>query len=359
MNNKICFFTKIFLDLIFWFALLYLSVCIRNMSIINFEYFQLFIPIFSICFFLHFIILLNFDLYNRVDNYKCIFYALILSFIFNINTIYFLGDKTIFPKTIFIIFFTLNYLYIILSRNYFFNRLKTKKSNFVLIDKGTNISEEDIFSHKYINKYSLYEDENMKCHEDVLNDTNALLTINKNVFYVGFKRLVDLMLCIPLISINIILLPILFIINISFFDKRFIFIQQRYGYLGKVFNLYKIETYKNGKVSKYHSFLRKFRIDEIPQVLNVLKGDMSFIGPRPEIVKDTENLNKIIKNFKLRCLVLPGITGWAQVNMKEKTVTVESFKEKFAYDIYYIKNKDLFLDLKIIILTIRGMFWGK
>ena len=103
------------------------------------------------------------------------------------------------------------------------------------------------------------------------------------------------------------------------------------------------------------SFLRLARIDELPQLFSVINGDMSLIGPRPERPEIDEMLNKEIPNYKLRYLVRPGLSGWAQVNYPYGA-SLEDTKMKFSYDIYYIKNLSTFFDLLIFLETIRLVF---
>lgn len=107
----------------------------------------------------------------------------------------------------------------------------------------------------------------------------------------------------------------------------------------------------------FGKLLRKFRIDEIPQILNVIKGDMSFIGPRPERPEIIENLETIIPHYQLRHIVVPGITGWAQVYY-DYGASVEDAKEKLQYDLYYIKNYTLMVDVAIMFKTLRTLFFG-
>ena len=142
------------------------------------------------------------------------------------------------------------------------------------------------------------------------------------------------------------------------------FTQERVGKNGKIFLLYKLRTmFHNGigytdhtiahdqRVFPVGKFLRYSKIDELPQCLNVLLGQMSIIGPRPE---KTEIVNKLsVENpfYELRHLIRPGITGWAQVN--NPTATPSQNFEKLEYDLFYIKNANLYLEILIIIRTIK------
>jgi len=139
------------------------------------------------------------------------------------------------------------------------------------------------------------------------------------------------------------------------------------GLAGKIFYCYKFRTMRQDaeadtgatwatdddpRITKVGNFLRLSRLDEIPQLWCVLKGDMSFVGPRPERPEFVEWLAKEIPFYTTRNTVRPGITGWAQVKYKYGN-TLEDAKEKLQYDLYYIKNMSLGLDLMIMFHTIK------
>lgn len=148
--------------------------------------------------------------------------------------------------------------------------------------------------------------------------------------------------------------------------------QVRVGKDGVSFTIYKFRTMvddaesegaiwakeNDPRITKVGNVLRRTRIDELPQLLNILRGDMSFIGPRPERPDFTEELEKHIPFYDIRYLVKPGITGWAQV-MYPYGASVEDAREKLQYDLYYIKNYSLMLDFWIMIKTIRVVVGGK
>ena len=149
--------------------------------------------------------------------------------------------------------------------------------------------------------------------------------------------------------------------------------QDRLGLYGKPFRIIKFRSMKhnveesNGnvilttendqRVTKIGQFIRRFRLDEIPQLINVLKGDMSIIGPRPDMPKLTEQLERQIPLYRHRMKVKPGITGWAQISVPYPQ-TLDEVIEKFNCDIYYIENMSLKLDLKIMLNTVAIMFSG-
>lgn len=140
-----------------------------------------------------------------------------------------------------------------------------------------------------------------------------------------------------------------------------IFTQPRPGLNGKVFYVYKFRTMTdeldaNGellpdaqRLTSFGQFIRKLSLDELPQLWNVLKGDMSFVGPRPLLV---EYLPLYNKRQARRHEVRPGITGWAQVNGRNAI----SWEQKFEYDVWYVDNQSFWLDIKILLLTIKKVF---
>jgi len=115
---------------------------------------------------------------------------------------------------------------------------------------------------------------------------------------------------------------------------------------------------EDNRVTVIGKILRKFWLDEIPQFINVLKGEMSIVGPRPERLHFVEILEKEIPFYRRRFFVKPGITGWAQVKHKYDE-SVEDVHKKITFDFYYIQNFSLWLDFKIIFLTVYMMLFGK
>jgi lipopolysaccharide/colanic/teichoic acid biosynthesis glycosyltransferase len=145
------------------------------------------------------------------------------------------------------------------------------------------------------------------------------------------------------------------------------FKQQRVGRRGEPFTLFKLRTMgvdaeagtgarwaaeNDPRVTKFGSFLRKTRLDEIPQLWNVLKGDMGFVGPRPERPEFVQWLEGAIPYYNLRHIIRPGLTGWAQVKYAYGA-SVEDTKIKLQYDLYYIKHISVALDLMIAFETIK------
>ena len=150
-----------------------------------------------------------------------------------------------------------------------------------------------------------------------------------------------------------------------------IFSQTRTGFLSRDFTIYKIRSMKKDaekegaewasendeRITKLGSILRKLRIDEIPQFWNVIKGDMSIVGPRPERPEFQEDLLKNVPHWNARHLVKPGITGWAQIKYKYAS-NMQSSEQKLAYDLYYLRNLSFALDFEIILATLRSIGKG-
>ena len=151
-----------------------------------------------------------------------------------------------------------------------------------------------------------------------------------------------------------------------------IYSQDRVGENGKEFKVHKFRSMRNDaekdgakwaqvndpRVTKFGNFMRKTRIDELPQLVNVLKGQMSFIGPRPERMVFIKELEKEIPYYNLRHMVKPGLTGWAQV-MYPYGASVEDARRKLEYDLYYIKHHSLYLDMMIMFMTFKTVVFGK
>ncbi|WP_178988423.1 sugar transferase [Winogradskyella schleiferi] len=175
--------------------------------------------------------------------------------------------------------------------------------------------------------------------------------------YPIIKRLFDFLAAlVGLIIVFPLLLTLIIVLAISNNGKPF-FYQMRTGLNGKLFTIIKLKTMndktdKDGnllpviyRITKMGNFCRKYSLDEIPQLINILKGDMSLVGPRPLLPKYLPLYNK---RQNRRHEVIPGITGWAQVNGRNAI----SWEEKFELDVYYVDNQSFLLDLKIIFKTI-------
>ncbi|MDP2652396.1 MAG: sugar transferase [bacterium] len=201
-------------------------------------------------------------------------------------------------------------------------------------------------------------------------DAGQLLeTLSKHrTIYDGAKRIFDLMLAaivsivaIPFVSIAAVLL--------SFEGGMPLIRHERIGKGGRIFHIVKLrsmlfndhgdpELQKKNRVTKLGRFLRKTRIDELPQLWNVLVGDLSFIGPRPELPKIAEVYEREIPQYRMRHLIAPGLSGWAQINDADAPrggADVVRTRKKLSFDLYYLKHRSFGLDLAIAIKTLRTL----
>ena len=184
------------------------------------------------------------------------------------------------------------------------------------------------------------------------------------------KRSGDIIFAIVIGVISLILYPFAILaVKISSPGPIF-YRQKRVGQLGKVFEIVKFRTMRKDaekdtgaiwttendpRITKVGNFLRKTRLDEVPQVWNILKGEMSFVGPRAERPEFHDLLRKNVPFYEERYLIKPGLSGWAQINFHYGS-SVQDAAEKLKYDLYYIKNRSLLLDLGIILKTVRIAF---
>jgi exopolysaccharide biosynthesis polyprenyl glycosylphosphotransferase len=183
-----------------------------------------------------------------------------------------------------------------------------------------------------------------------------------HLMYDALKRLTDIFLSIFVGMFSLIFYPFVFL-AIKIDDAgRIFYLDERIGKDNKKITIFKFRSMGiiNGvkAETKIGKILRKTRIDELPQIWNVLKGDLSLIGPRPEQPKIVETYKDEIPYYNVRHLIKPGLSGWAQIyhdNHPHHRVDVEATKEKLSYDLYYIKNRSLFLDLKIALKTLRTL----
>jgi exopolysaccharide biosynthesis polyprenyl glycosylphosphotransferase len=183
--------------------------------------------------------------------------------------------------------------------------------------------------------------------------------------YNGFKRFFDLLISIPAYIISLSVYPFIYI-AIKIEDKGPIFfIHNRVGKHGKLIPIYKFRTMEDKptneknetkKISTVGNFLRKTRLDEIPQLLNVIRGDVSLIGPRPEAPSLVAEYAKTIPFYSVRHVVRPGLSGWAQVQQHEAPkfgIDVKQTATKLSYDLYYLEHSSLMLDIAIILKTFK------
>lgn len=241
------------------------------------------------------------------------------------------------------------------------------------------IAEEVIQGRNIFNAKQLNESITGQVQLENLSE-NYIGMLSPDVLYASTKRYFDILISV----IGLIVLAPLMALTAVLIRKNSpgpaIFKQERMGFQGRPFVVYKFRSMRNlteeeiqkarenkaldmtgendPRITKFGRFLRKTRIDETPQLLNVLKGEMSLIGPRPETMNLSNWYEKEIPFYRYRHIVRPGITGWAQINQGHVT-SVEDVREKMKYDLYYIKHFSIWLDFVILIKTIKIVFTHK
>ena len=193
---------------------------------------------------------------------------------------------------------------------------------------------------------------------------------NENKLYIFFHRTFDIIFAIIGLMLGIILLPFILLGNLIGNKGPLLYFQERVGKNSKAFKIVKLRTMivnaekdgvkwakKNDKrITLFGKFLRRSRLDEIPQFYNVLKGEMSIIGPRPERPFFVNELSRIIPFYETRHIIKPGLTGWAQVSTRYGS-SIDDSLTKLQYDLYYIKHRSIFLDFNIFIKTMSTILF--
>lgn len=206
---------------------------------------------------------------------------------------------------------------------------------------------------------------------------NDLGSLIPNAPYVSTKRLIDIVGSLVLLPFCLILFcPIALLIKLTSRGSVF-FIQDRIGFRGKSFQMVKFRTMRerdaiedenmrrldamtqadDNRITSVGKFLRQSRLDELPQIFNILRGEMSWIGPRPEAKSLSDWYEQKLPFYSYRHIVRPGITGWAQVNQGHVT-EVEDVNAKLRFDFYYVKNISMWLDFLIVLKTFRVILTG-
>ena len=194
----------------------------------------------------------------------------------------------------------------------------------------------------------------------------------QNVLIMGFKRLADIVFSMLVL---LLLWPLFILIAIIIWldtGSPILFLQERIGQGGHPFRIIKFRTMtvdaesqgpqlsfpEDKRQTRVGSFLRRFRLDELPQFINILKGEMSLVGPRPERRYFIEQISQSTPDYPTLLQMRPGLTSWGQVRFGYAS-TIEQIAERMQYDLYYVRNFSIQFDLKIILHTIRIVFSGK
>lgn len=256
---------------------------------------------------------------------------------------------------------------------YFYNELSQylnkkdinfKRSDLAVINMNTPTAQDTklLSSTNTISLGEFMENYLRKIYIDEKAAFNNINEYNKSDFI--FKRIIDYTAVLTLFPILIIASMYVIILKfIKGYKGNFIYKQLRHGKNQNIFPLYKLRTMhidsdiqgntvKNDKrIYSFAKGLRKFRLDELPQMINIIRGDMHLVGPRAEWVKLSDKYSENIDNYVLRNVVRPGITGWAQV-LYQYGFDINDSKQKLMYELYYIKNWTVWLELEICIKTI-------
>ena len=193
---------------------------------------------------------------------------------------------------------------------------------------------------------------------------------NNNKLYLLNVKIMETLLSIIGLFVGIIIVPFILIGNAIWNRRKLFYTQERVGKNGEIFQILKFRTMiydaertgakfsspNDNRITAFGKFLRKTRIDEIPQFVNILKGEMAVIGPRPERPFFVKEIAEIMPFYETRHVIKPGLTGWAQVNYSYGESLDDSLI-KLQYDLYYIKHRSVFLDLNIAIKTISTVLF--
>ncbi|WP_242206338.1 exopolysaccharide biosynthesis polyprenyl glycosylphosphotransferase [Aestuariivivens insulae] len=193
---------------------------------------------------------------------------------------------------------------------------------------------------------------------------------SQNKLYLFFRRLMDVLISIIGVLVGVVLVPFIFLGNLIGNRGPLFFVQDRIGKNGDVFKMVKFRTMiknaehngavwakkNDSRITFFGKFLRNTRLDEFPQFVNILKGDMSLIGPRPERPYFVRELSQVLPFYETRHIIKPGLTGWAQVKTRYGA-SVDDSLLKLQYDLYYIKHRSFFLDFNILLKTISTVIF--
>jgi len=256
-----------------------------------------------------------------------------------------------------------------------------KKATLIVIDgfHEDNQNEQAYFQlifsgMRFVTLADLYEEIFDRVAVEIINERWFLDNISSRPkpYYDFLKRLFDVILALILGLLSLPLFLLAWILIRLDDDGVFFSVQERVGRGNQIVKVFKIRTrqraYDSGQwdepneITRVGHFLRKTRIDELPQLWNIYRGDMSLVGPRPELPLPAQTYEQAIPFYAVRSLIEPGLSGWAQVSQEKaphQQIAIEDTKDKLSYDLYYIKNRSLWLDLKIALRTISILLGRK
>ncbi len=252
--------------------------------------------------------------------------------------------------------------------------LETTKPNSIIIDMRDQRIK-PLFDAVYTELFNgavvmdivdVYEDVFDMVPLDLINQDWIFRSINVSRRYDGLKRFIDIVLASPAaIVVGVFIFPFVYLAIKIEDGGPIVYSHLRIGKNGKPFRVYKFRSMENlptnevnetKKVTRVGSFIRKTRIDELPQLWNVIRGDVSLIGPRPETPNLVQEYAKSVPFYNVRHIVRPGLSGWAQTQQHEAPkfgIDIKQTKTKLAYDMYYLEHSSLLTDLSIILRTIK------
>ncbi|MEE9416637.1 MAG: sugar transferase [Acidimicrobiales bacterium] len=227
---------------------------------------------------------------------------------------------------------------------------------------GVRVRTLSLFSEEYLGKIPLTEMERMSLLFDI-GEVHRLR-------YVRTKRVFDIAFASVGLAALLLLIPIVALTNLRFNRGPVFYTQIRVGKDGKDFRIYKFRSMipvaassstvqpwtKSGdvRITRFGGFLRISHLDELPQVINIMRGDLSIVGPRPEQRQYVEQLEAKLPYYEVRHMVRPGLTGWAQIKFGYAADSNDA-REKLQYDLYYLRRQSLPLDLRIVVRTLRAV----
>ncbi len=221
---------------------------------------------------------------------------------------------------------------------------------------------------QFVNVQDIYEDLTDMVPLGLIDEMWFLehASTDSSFIYDFIKRTMDVCIALPLMIVPALTYPFVWIAIKLEDGGPFFYGAERIGEGGKKMKMYKVRSMSvmddgnqlgkhADKITRVGKFVRVTRLDEFAQLASVLKGEFSLIGPRPEFPKLVELYNKEIPHYNMRHIIKPGLSGWAQIHHEKPPHSVEETKEKLAYDLYYIKHRSLWLDLKIALQTIKTL----
>ena len=292
----------------------------------------------------------------------------------NMNNFSYMSYRAVFLYTDKLCDYKIDNIPIINNVSSFINEIKKNNIQMVVVANRENLPKttQDILfellqSHiQFINLPDFYEIFMRRIPLDAVNDQWFLTSVHlqSKKIYRLFKQIIDIIMAVLFLLITLPFWPFFIILIKLESPGPAFFKQERTGYLGKSFTIIKFRTMRMAdnanltaehdilRITKTGKFLRKTRIDEIPQFLNIIKCDMSFIGPRPERSELIQELEREVPFYRQRLLVKPGLSGWDQVSGEYHSSSSEDTYKKMQYDLYYIKNMSFFLDVSIFFKTL-------